>query len=128
MLKLDLESLVLGGLSPKTRLITDPPPTSFTTLYQKKIKLKIVTHDMWHVTWDTSHMTHDTFHVTHDRWGRWTYPQNFSSLALTVWEWRCSEDISAKDHWVNQWITKVFVEQPRLHRVSLSSIYSVAHI
>ena len=24
--------------------------------------------------------------------GRWTFLQNFSSLGLTVWEWRCSED------------------------------------
>ena len=38
-------------------------------------------------------MTYDTWHVTCDTWhqtggGRWTFVQNFSSLPLTVWEWR----------------------------------------
>ena len=56
-------------------------------------------------------MTHDMWHVTHDIWNmhmtggkRWTFFQNFSFLALTVWEWRCSEDISTKDD--ADWLTK----------------------
>ena len=40
-----------------------------------------------------------------------------SSLAITVWEWRCSEDIFTKDEGLSQWITKMFVEQPRIHQV-----------
>ena len=60
----------------------DPPPISFTKLSKKKKKKCYVTHDMWHVTCDTWHVTHDTWHVT--RWGGWTFSQNFSSLALTV--------------------------------------------
>ena len=43
--------------------------------------------DMWHVT-------HDTWHMTGGE--RWTFPQSFSSLALTVWEWRCFKDIFTK--------------------------------
>ena len=78
-------------------LITDPPSSSFYTLSKKK---KIVTSDIWHVTHDTWHMTHDMWHMTGG--GRWTFSQNASSLALTVWEWRRSEDISTKDHWVSQ--------------------------
>ena len=27
-------------------------------------------------------MTYNTWHITHKRWGRWTFSQNFSSLAL----------------------------------------------
>ena len=71
--------------------------------------------ELWHVTCDTGHMTRDMWHRTGG--GRWTFSQTFSSLALTVWEWRCSEDISTKDESINEIMTKVFVEQPRLHRV-----------
>ena len=52
-------------------------------------------------------VTTDPFHGNQcDMWhmtggGRWTFSQNFSSLALTVWEWRCSEDISTKDDWLS---------------------------
>ena len=41
-------------------------------------------------------MTHDTLHVTGGR--RWTFFQNFSTLAFTVWKWRFVEDIFTKDH------------------------------
>ena len=49
---------------------------------------------MWHVTCDTWHVTCDIWHVASDTWhmtggGRWTFSQDFSALALTVWEWRC---------------------------------------
>ena len=54
--------------------------------------------------------------------GKWTFFQSFRSLAHTVWDQRCLEDLEEKDEsgneWVNLVITKVFVEQPRLHRVS----------
>ena len=83
-----------------------------------------VTHDMWHVTHDTWHVTCDTWHVTHDTWhvwGGWTFSQNFSSLALTVCDLWYYEDLEEKDRSVNQWIneliTRLFIEQPRLHRV-----------
>ena len=32
-----------------------------------------------------------------DMWGRWTFSQNFSSLALRVWELRCFGDNFTKD-------------------------------
>ena len=38
--------------------------------------------DTWNVTHDMWHMTCDTWHVTGR--GRWTFSQNFSSLAFTV--------------------------------------------
>ena len=75
----------------------------------------------WHMTCDTWRMKCDTLHKTCDKRGRWAFPQNFSSLALTLWEWRCSEYISTKDDWLIDWLSlllrKMFVEQPRLHQV-----------
>ena len=45
----------------------------------------------------------------------------FSSLAPTVWDRQYFEDSEQKDHQLNELINelfmKVFVEQPRLHRV-----------
>ena len=51
-----------------------PLSTSFNTL-SKNTNLK--TCDTWHVTYTMWHMTVG---------GRWTFSQNLSSLALTVWE------------------------------------------
>ena len=103
----------LDGVGP---LITDPPPTSSTTL---SVFCFVVTHDTWRVTRDTWHVTRDMWHMTHRGW--WTLCQSFRSLALTVWKLWWFEDISTKDRWlnqsINQWITEVYVEQPRLHRV-----------
>ena len=51
--------------------------------------MRHVTCDMWHVTCDTWHVTHDMWHMTGS-----TFSQNFSSLALTVWElkWHVTPD------------------------------------
>ena len=84
-------------------LVTDPPPTSSTPMSDKKNYKK---DDIWHVT-------RDTWQVG----GGEPSPKNFSTLALTVWEWRCSEDMEEKADSVNHSVTEVFVEQPRLHRV-----------
>ena len=74
---------------------------------------------MWHMTGGTWHVTHNTRHLTFDR--LWTLGQNFRSLALTDWEIGCFEDLKEKDdqlnEWINEWVTKLFVEQPRLHRI-----------
>ena len=61
-----------------------------------------MTPDMWNLTCDTWHVTCNTGHVTHG-WG-WTFSQNFSFLALTVWDLWCSEDLEEKDYWINQLI------------------------
>jgi hypothetical protein len=73
-----------------------------------------MTRDMWHVTRDTWHVTRDMWHVT--RLGGWTFSQNFSSLAFTVCDLWYYEDILGKG-WLNEWVTRLFVGQPRLHRV-----------
>ena len=47
--------------------------------------------------------------------------QNVSSLALTVCDLWYFEDLEEKadslTDWLNEWITGLYVEQPRLHRV-----------
>ena len=65
------------------------------------------------------HMTHDTWHVTRDIWHFWrrTFSQNFSSLALTVCDIWYYEDLEEKADSINEWVTRLFVGQPRLHRV-----------
>ena len=79
-----LNSLKIDGVAP---LITDPSQTSFNILSKK------MSGDMWH-------MTCDMWDVTGGGW--WTFSQNVRSLALTIWEWRCFEDIFTKDHWVSE--------------------------
>ena len=79
--------------------------------------------DTWHVTRDTLHVTHDTWHVTRDTFGGWTFSLNFSSLALTVCDLWYYEDILGKGSLNNQLpVTRLFVGQPRLHRVCQKGI------
>ena len=62
---------------------------------------------MWHVTRDTWHMTCDMWHVWHmTHIVGWTFAQNFSTLALLVWDWQCLEDICTNKGWVNQWMNE----------------------
>ena len=79
-----------------------------------------MTRDMWHVTRDTWHVTRDTGHMT--RLGGWTFSQNFSSLALTVCDLWYYEDLEEKDESLNQLMTRLFVGQPRQHRVCQLSL------
>ena len=58
-----------------------------------------VTGYRWHVTHDILHMSRDTWHMTHGV--GWTFSQNFSSLALLVWDWQYLE---LKDEWMNEWM------------------------
>ena len=66
---------------------------------------------MWQVTIDMWHMTHGL---------GWTFSQNVSSLALTVWDFWSFEDLEEKDHSINQQINElvanVFIEQPQQHK------------
>ena len=75
-------------------------------IFERK-KEKNVTLDTRHVTpWpltrDMWHMTYDMWHVTHD--GVWKFSQDFSFLALTVWDRQCLEDSEQKHDLLNQWI------------------------
>ena len=81
---------------------------------------------MWHMKTDTWHLTRDTCHPTYDTWyvtdgGGWTFSQNVSFLALTIWDLLCCDDLEEKDYRINQlmkyYLAELFVEQPRLHVV-----------
>ena len=56
-----------------------------------RLVLQHMTPVTWHMTCDTWHMTCDIGHMTNMGWS--TLSQNIRSLALTVWEWMCFEDI-----------------------------------
>ena len=65
------------------------------------------------------HMTRDMWHLTFDKWQVDGVEHSLKiPLAHTVWEWRCFEDFEEKDQSPNELITKVLVQQPRLHRIS----------
>ena len=73
-------------------------------------------------------MTNDTRHVT--GCGGGTFSQNFSFLALVVWERVCFEDWKENDYlltdYLFEWITNMFAEQLLLHRVcSLYKVYQI---
>ena len=60
---------------------------------------------MWHVTCDTWHVTRYMWHATCDIWhvtclGGWSFSQNFSSLALTVYDLWYYTDLEEKDEWI----------------------------
>ena len=79
--------------------------------------------DMGHVTCDRLHMTCNTWHMTHEMLvgGKVNILSKFSSLALTVCDLWYYEDLEEKadllTHWINELITRLFIEQPQLHRV-----------
>ena len=81
------------------------------------------TCDIWQVTTDTWHMTNEMWrmvgvNMTHKGW--WTLCQIVRSLALTVWERQCVEDIFQKiTLLLAESVMEVLVEQLRLHWVSL---------
>ena len=89
-------------------MITDPPPISSTTLSKKKTKKKC---DLWH-------MTRDTWHVTRLGGGehclKSQLPSSYRLWFMILWR-------SGGKGWIaeliNEWMTRLFIEQPRLHRV-----------
>ena len=102
-----------GSWNFERRLITDHPPTSFNTVWKRR---KQITCDMRHMTCDMWYVICDTWHVTHVTWQVGTgkpflFFLLFSSLAFTVWEWKCIEDIFTNYQLVslsiNQWMAEV---------------------
>ena len=88
---------------------------------QKKKKKWQVTCDMWHVTCDMWHVTRGTlWHVTRDMfWGvnilsKFQLPSSYRLWFMILWR-------SRGNGWLNELInylmTRLFIEQPRLHRV-----------
>ena len=67
---------------------------------------------MWHVTRDTWQVTRDTGRV----WGG-EHPFKVSAPLLTVCDLWYYKDLEEKDESLNQWMTRLLIEQPWLHRV-----------
>ena len=81
--------------------------------------------DLWHMTCDTWHVTFDMWYVTYDMWlvVRGEHSLKISAPYLLrlviydimkIWRKRLTDWLTDS---LNQPITKVLVEQPRLHRV-----------
>ena len=103
-------------LLPQNRLDRTGPVDNrpSTTLSKRRKK-------MWHVTPDTWQMTHDVWQVTHDIWhlvgvNILSKCQLPSSYGLGVMMFQRFGGKGSLTH-LMQWITKVFVGQPRLHQV-----------
>ena len=94
---------------------------------KKTKKRKKMTCDMWHVTHDIWHVTHDTWHVvTRETWHVWgvnilskfQLPSSYRLWFMILWR-------SGEKGWLTEWMnesinqsmTRLFIEQPRLHRV-----------
>ena len=83
-------------------LITDPSPSSFATLSNKNCHTWYVTYDMWQV-WAGEHSLKISA----------PYISRFGSEGvLEIWV----------TDFINQCVTKVFVEQPRIHRVHITCV------
>ena len=105
----------LDGVGP----VDNRPSTDKTNHFEEKNKKKKVTCDTWHVTRDIWNVTCNMWHVT--CCGGWPLSQNFNSLALLICDLWYFKDQEEKAHWLNQWInewfTRLIVEEPQLHRV-----------
>ena len=75
---------------------------------------------MWHLTPDTWHLTRDTWHLTCDTWwgvnilSKFQLPSSFGLGGKGIWR---SGGKGSLTWSISEWITKVFIEQPRLHQV-----------
>ena len=73
------------------------------------------------MTPDTWHMTHNTWHMTHDMWHMVAGEHSLKISAPSLLQFRCTDVLKAwrkrASDLINQWVTKVFVEQPWLHPV-----------
>ena len=62
--------------------------------------------------------------MTCDTWGGgWTFAQNLSFLALTVWDKQCFEDISTKDQLINGSVSRTAPATPGLLNIFPTSTY-----
>ena len=78
---------------------------------------------MWHVTRDMWHVTCDTWHVICDTFGGGEHSLEISAPLLLpfviydimkIWRKRMTD---LMNEWINESVTRLFIEQPWLHRV-----------
>ena len=76
------------------------------------------TWDMWHLTPDTWNLTPDTWHMTHDMWHVVGYKHYIKILPPLLLQFGCNDVLRFEGKFLlKDLVTKVFLEQPRLHRV-----------
>ena len=108
----------LDGIGP---IDNRPSTDKLHHFVQKKKYMWHVTCDTWHMTRDMWHMTRDTWHVTHDTWLVWGGEHSLKISAplllpfviydiMKIWRKRMNE-------WMNELMTRMFIEHSRLHRV-----------
>ena len=87
---------------------------------KKYLYIKITSYT-WHLTPDTWHLTPDTWHVTGDVWWRVNiilkFPVHSSNGLGFMMSWRLGGKDGSLNQWINESVTEVVVEQPRLHWV-----------
>ena len=74
---------------------------------------------MWHMTRDTGHVTHDMWHKTHDTW-HIVWELHSLKISAPYLFWFGIDSVLNIFHQtisLPYWVTKLFVEQPRLHWV-----------
>ena len=67
------------------------------------------------------------WHMTPDMWGDVNILSKFLFLALTVWEWRCLEDVKEKDELLTHWINYNGVCRTALATPSLLKRYNIEY-
>ena len=96
---------------------------TYWTFWNQEIGKNYLWHmtcDTWHVTCDTWHMTRDTWHVTCDMYGgvnilsKFQLPSSYCLIFMILWRYWGKGSLTDS---MNQSVTRLFIEQPRLHRV-----------
>ena len=116
----------LNGVGP----VDNRPSTNLLHHFVKKNKKKTdrtpdtkhVTPDTWHLTCETWHVKPYTLHVTPDMLNmvgvsilsKFQLPSSYGLGIMMFWGFGGK---GLLNELMNQWVTKVIVEQPRLHRV-----------
>ena len=95
--------LILDGVGP---VDNRPSTDELHHFVRKKEK-------MWHVTRDMWHVTHDMFGGVNIL-SKFQLPSSYCLWFMLLWR---SGGKGWLTHWINQSVTEVIVEQPRLHKV-----------
>ena len=109
----------LDGVEPVDNI---PSTDKFPQLYKNKSKC-----DTWHVTCNMWNMTCKMWQVACDMLWRVNILSKFQLPSFHGLWFIYFEDLEEKDHWLNESMTKVFVEQPSA-TLSLLNIRSVGMI
>ena len=73
------------------------------------------------MTLDTWNVAPDTWHMTRDMWqilSQFQLPRSYGLVEIIFWSLGGKGWLTLlMNEWMNEWMRKVILEQPRLHRV-----------